>query len=223
MNKPLKPAIKLQCEHVKRVFSKVDRTFGMERLLRIFLTLSAFFYPTLYIRHISGKLGVIWLKTAVEIFVIFKVLLSGYLLAYTNHGFWIGILAAYLVSETVIYLLAIIILSDIYSPPISKGRSFILLFLNYIEINIGFSIFYLCLGGVKDLSGKIDALYFSFVSFTTLGYGDRYPLVWETKLVVIAQLMVMLLFVFLFFINLTPEMKNANTYKASGCQETKRV
>ena len=208
--KKIKPAIKLQCEHVSYIFSNRDQSFGIERLVRAILVIVPFVYPTLYVRHLTSKKGVAWRHIAVEILVLSKVLILLLLLSFAGGKVWAAYFSGYLVSETVLYLLAVVLLSDIYSPPISKGRSFILLCINYIEINIGFSIIYLAIGGIECLSGKIDALYFSFVSFTTLGYGDKYPIIWQSKILVIIQLMVMLLFVFLFFMNLVPRMKNAN-------------
>jgi len=205
----VKSAISMQCEHVKYVLSKRDRSFGIEHLFRCMLVLSPFFFPILYVRHISGRKGLLWRKKAVEYFVIFKVLIVMALLLFTNYSIWIGFFAVYLLLDTITYLLAIVLLSDIYTPPISKGRSFLLLFINYIEVNLAFALIYLCLGGIRGISNFFDAIYFSFVSFTTLGYGDMHPETWETKLAVILQLMVMILFAFLFFIKLTPEMKNS--------------
>lgn len=64
----------------------------------------------------------------------------------------------------------------------SYFRSFILLFVNYVEIIIGFAYLYLHLELVRpsDCSTPIntvdEALYFSVVTITTLGYGDMRPL-----------------------------------------------
>jgi len=121
---------------------------------------------------------------------------------------WLAIITTYFIFETLLYLLAIILLADRYKP-VSFGRSFILLVINYIEINISFAIIYTAIGGIQNAKNSFDALYFSFVSFTTLGYGQMFPDVWHSKAMVIIQLLIMLLFVFLFFINLSPELKKS--------------
>lgn len=62
----------------------------------------------------------------------------------------------------------------------SLNRSLILLFLNYLEIVLGFAVLYLVTESVGDgtvpISGRLDGLYFSVVTITTLGYGDMMPL-----------------------------------------------
>jgi hypothetical protein len=62
----------------------------------------------------------------------------------------------------------------------SLNRSLILLMLNYSEIVIGFAGLFLNIGSICNSQGdpitlKSDALYFSVVTITTLGYGDYYP------------------------------------------------
>ena len=64
----------------------------------------------------------------------------------------------------------------------SYNRSLILLFLNYFEMVIGFAYVYLhfTLVGHSDCGTPIatvwEALYFSVVTITTLGYGDMHPI-----------------------------------------------
>ncbi|MHC4528776.1 MAG: potassium channel family protein [Planctomycetota bacterium] len=65
--------------------------------------------------------------------------------------------------------------------PYSFNRSFLFLAVHYIEIIIGFAYMYLHFGLVRqsDSTNPIttvwEALYFSLVTITTLGYGDMYP------------------------------------------------
>ena len=63
----------------------------------------------------------------------------------------------------------------------SLNRSLILLFINYAELIVGFATLYLMTGSIgysKDqiLSSHAEALYFSVVTITTLGYGDLKPI-----------------------------------------------
>jgi len=73
----------------------------------------------------------------------------------------------------------------------SPSRSILLLLIGYAELIVGFAVLYLAYGGVGNsvyvttageltvrevtLSGPAEALYFSFVTITTLGYGDFAP------------------------------------------------
>jgi hypothetical protein len=75
------------------------------------------------------------------------------------------------------------------------------LFANFCFVNLvfAFSIFYLALGDCFNpvIDNPIEALYFSFVTMTTLGYGDFHPTQengWPVQLVVIFQLSIGLYF-----------------------------
>ena len=64
----------------------------------------------------------------------------------------------------------------------SLNRSLILLFVNYLEIIVGFATLYLITESIgyesgDALSSRLDALYFSVITITTLGYGDIKPFV----------------------------------------------
>lgn len=63
----------------------------------------------------------------------------------------------------------------------SLNRSLILLLINYCEIIIGFAILYLISGSVgfnfhQQITLRSEAIYFSVVTITTLGYGDIRPI-----------------------------------------------
>jgi len=63
----------------------------------------------------------------------------------------------------------------------SLNRSLILLFINYAELIVGFATLYLLTGSIgyskeQILSSHAEALYFSVVTITTLGYGDLKPI-----------------------------------------------
>ena len=63
----------------------------------------------------------------------------------------------------------------------SLNRSLVSLFINYLEIIFGFASLYLVTDSVGynldlSLSSWVDALYFSVITITTLGYGDIKPI-----------------------------------------------
>ncbi|OPX28723.1 MAG: hypothetical protein B1H08_05395 [Candidatus Omnitrophica bacterium 4484_171] len=154
-------AYKRQVKHLKQVLN--DSTYGLERILRLFLCSIQFIYPALIIRTLFGKFG-----------------------------------ALYIMSETIFYILNLIFLSDIYSSPVSYRRSILFLFLHYVEVVMDFSVIYIGLDLLNKALTPLSAVYFSFVTNTTLGYGDYHPNCGMGQIVVIAQLLIFIMFVVLF-------------------------
>lgn len=197
----LKPAIKNQAKNVKRVWKNIKtKDFGLERLLRLFLVTVQFLFPGLYIRHISGLYSLITRKIAVEIYVILKLTLPLLFFWFDlTHLPWIAIINTYFLVETVLYLSNLIFLSDIYAQPISYKRSILLLFINYVEIVLEFAILYsyfnLNNGIFPDQILKdIDIIYFSFVSFSPIGFAEINSIIDMGKVLVISQIFVFLIF-----------------------------
>jgi hypothetical protein len=93
----------------------------------------------------------------------------------------------------------------VYTRPVSVVRSLIMLLINYVEIILCFSLLHLCSGWIElsecgnILSHPIDALYFSTVTITTLGYGDFRPFNLWGRFLVSSEVVVGLLFVLLVF------------------------
>ena len=199
--KKLTPAIKNQYNNFKKVWNdSLDKTFGVERILRLILVLLPYLYPTLYIRHFSGKKGILTRKIVVELYVVLKLLYPVIILYFHFYdNIWVLISVIYLMSETLMYLLGLVFLSDIYIQPISYKRSIILLFINYVETTLGFATIYFGFGLIKNIRNGINAVYYSLVTSTTLGYGDYTPKGEDGQVVVITQIIVMLFYVILFF------------------------
>lgn len=171
---------------------------GLERALRLFLCAAQFLYPTLLIRSLAVRAGANARKLAVEAYLLFKVLFPVLLLA-TGFGGKAGItLVVYFLTETVLSVLGLIFLSDVYSVLVGFNRSMILIFLNYTEVTLDFAVFHLRYDGLNRSLSPISAVYYSFVTGATLGYGDLYPVTAFGQGLVIAQLAVFALFVLLF-------------------------
>lgn len=66
-------------------------------------------------------------------------------------GYIISVPIIYFMSDTITYLLALILLADIQGPSANVTRSIILLFVNYIEVSFAMAYLYLIYGG-HDLS-----------------------------------------------------------------------
>ncbi len=216
-NKKLKnTAIKQQYKNLRSVWMDDDETiFGLTRLFRLFIVICPFIFPNLYIRHLSGLGGLLCRKMVIEFQVLVKVLipLAVLFMGWSNNLFAKCIIV-YLLLETVLYLLSLIFLSDIYANPISFKRSVLLLIINYIEITLDFSVLYLGIGQLNITLSPISSIYFSFMTSTTVGFGDFYPTTDLTRMIAVGQSLTIFLFIVLFvnyFVaNLSQNIANKN-------------
>jgi len=188
---------KEQLSYLKKVWK--DKTYGVERIVRLAICLIQFVYPTIFIRSIFGVLGARARKVAVEAYIVLK-LLFPLIVLYTGlyqHMLVIAIII-YLLTETIFHILGLIFLSDLHPFSISYRRSILLLFLHYLEVVFDFSVIYTAFDLLNKKLSPLSALYFSFVTNTTLGYGDIYPKSTSGQIAVIAQLIIFIMFVILF-------------------------
>ena len=146
------------------------------------------FVRSLSLVHIRGVLlSDKWRSEFTELYVVFwlVVVLPLLLLFYPAFGVVsLIVVVGYRLVGAVNYPLCIIFV-DTYSPKWrlrSLNRTLVLLILNYFEIIIGFASVYLrtqsigYAGSLKPIVSRIEALYFSTVTITTLGYGDLQPI-----------------------------------------------
>ncbi len=202
----LNPAISNQVKNVKRVWKNSKyNNFGIERLARLFLVLIQFVFPALYIRHITGKMGLLGRKLGVEIYVISKLILPliFFKLHLTSNPIVLGIII-YMLLETLLYLSSLIFLSDIYASPITYKRSLLLLFINFIEIGLEYAVIFSFFNShyanffSDKINSSLDIIYFSFVSLSTLGFGDISVINNIGKVIILFQILTFILFVGLF-------------------------
>ncbi len=220
-NKP-KPAYENQKENVRKIWNNEKyNDFGIERLLRLFLAISQFASLGLLIRHFAGKRGVITRKIAIEVYVLFKLLLPLFLLYFHLFQYSIVIGAiVYLTFDTIIYLLCLIFLTDVFTQPISYKRSIITLFMNYVEVGLNYAVIYSFIN-IKYPNiffnkifsdGYADGIYFSFATSATVGYGDLVPIHFVTKYIIVSQILVSIFFVSLFFTTYTSKANDPTYY-----------
>lgn len=200
------PAIKNQWQNVKRIWTNEHyNDFGLERIIRLTLSLLLFVFPGLYIRDIFGRAGLLGRKLGVEFYVLFKLFLP--ILFFKLHltdYLIVAVISGILASETVLYLATLIYLSNEFSKPISYRRSLTTLFINYIEVCLNYAVIYSYCNFVtpdffkEKLTSSIQAIYFSFATSATVGYGDIVVTNSFGQLLVISQIILFLVFVVLF-------------------------
>lgn len=195
------PAIKNQRMMVKRIWDNQERDdVGIEKLLRLFLISIQFIFPAVYMRHLLWKKGYMYQTLAIEAYVLLKTILPIVLLKTgLYHNLFFIFLTFYLLTETICYTATLIFASDQVVKPRSYNRNVLLLFIDYIQIVFDFAVIY---GGLNLLSKPgsniLDMVYFSFVTSSTIGFGDISPATPFGKIMVCFQSLLLLVFVVLF-------------------------
>jgi hypothetical protein len=107
--------------------------------------------------------------------------------------------------ETVLYLSALIFLSNEFAQPISYRRSLIGIFINYVEVCLDYAVLYSycsikdpCFFDSGNTITTMQAAYFSFVTSATVGYGDLAVTNSCEYSLVISQIILFLVFIALF-------------------------
>ena len=124
----------------------------------------------------------------------------------------------YFLIETFLY-----VFHKIFLPEHNYGklanRSIILLFFNFFEVIASFAVIYAAGNYLNQpVSTWIDALYFSFITGVTIGYGDFYPINETGKILVIVQVMSTISFLFLFFNFFAPRSQDVTKLRDSGTE-----
>jgi hypothetical protein len=173
---------------------------GIEKIIRLFLSSSQLLFPGIYIKYLANKFGYEYKDLAMDFYILLKVTFP--ILILTNNwqtNYYVIILLIYILLETVLYIPTLIFASDLFSQPRSYKRSMLLLFFNYLESVLSFAVFYRTGDYLNaPLNHWFDAVYYSFVTSSTIGYGDYYPVATEGKIFTILQVFLFLLFVILF-------------------------
>ena len=142
LGKKPKSAIKAQIESVKDVWiSKKYTDFGIERVLRLFLVCVQFLFPSLYIRNFSGRKNTLTRKICNEIYVMMKISLYLFFLFVFQTCSWYSYVCAYLILETLCYLLGLIFLNTEYKKAASYRRNLLMTIINFAEIVFIFHIY----------------------------------------------------------------------------------
>lgn len=160
-------------------------------------------------------LGFWWLTELVSIILCTKIV------HWTGPGTWIVLgLIIFRITDLMFVLLSILV-RGFYKKQgdwPSVNRITLLVVLNSIELMIMFAILFMAFGALVPeiastspmLSSFFDALYFSFVTGTSLGYGIPHPVGWFIRLLAIAEASSIILVVIAVIGYITSEKKKSH-------------
>ena len=173
---------------------------GLEKIVRLGLSLSQFLFPGTYIKHLFWRNGPLYQDFATEVFVLFKtafpLIMMHYGWEHNAFAFW---LAVWLMLETVVYIPTLLFASDLFASPRSYRRTKLLLFLNYLEVVFTFAMIHLAANSFNiPFAHWTDAVYTSFMITSTIGFGDHYPISGMGKMLVSLQSIFYLSYIALF-------------------------
>lgn len=196
-SKPIEKSI----ENIKAIWNNEHQNdSGIEKIIRLFLATSQFLFPGIYIKQVSIKKGVEFQDLMLDLYILVKVLLPLIILinSLQNQTLLLYLLLYFLL-ETLLYVPTLIFASDSFSRPRSYKRSMLLLFFNYLEIVFSYAVLYSCGNYLNaKFNHWFDAIYFSIITSSSIGYGDFYPTTLYGKVLVSSQAFIFLIFVVLF-------------------------
>ncbi len=189
--------------------------FGIERLFRLFLVTSKLLFPGIYIKVLTRNLTIQSRKIYTELYIVFKTILPFIMLYYSVwHHQWLYIFNIYLLLETFLYVFYKIFLPE-HNREKLINRSVILLFFNFFELIASFGVIYAAGNYLNmPINSWVDALYFSFITGVTIGYGDFYPINETGKILVMLQIISTISFLFLFFNFFAPRVQDSNGWNS---------
>ena len=183
---------------------------GIEKIVRLFLSISQLVFPGVYIKYLLYKTKFEWQDLAMDIYILAKLFFPFFVLVYQwQHITVLIALIVYFLAETILYIPTLIFASDMLSKPRSYKRSMLLLFFNYIEIVIAFGVLYSCGNNMNiPFITWYDPIYFSIVTSSSIGFGDYYPVTTFAKILVSIQALFFFTFVVLFLNFFSAKMKS---------------
>ena len=198
---PEKGAIDRRVYNIRAIWNnEYDNDSGIEKLIRLFLAVSQFFFPGLYIKEIFSRKWIAYQDIAVDVYVLFKLLFPFFLLmlGLEKNNLLFSLLLWFFI-ETILYVPTLVFASDVIARPRSYRRSILLLFINYTEIIFDFGVIYAHGEYLNTpFAHWFDPIYFSFITSATIGYGDYYPVETMGKFMVSFQTTLFIVFIALF-------------------------
>lgn len=151
---------------------------GIEKYLIIIILVIKMLLPSFWIRHYTeDKTALRWLF---DLYIILKPFIIGLFI----FGWWYTstramVFTIYLMMDLFVYIIWLLILSDLFIKPFSVRKNLLLLWSNYMEIIVWFALLYLHRDAIEFIGYKkegiiwpLDAVYYSVSTFSTVWYGD---------------------------------------------------
>jgi hypothetical protein len=174
--------------------------FGLLRIFRLALVTLLLLFPGVLIDEIFKSLSTLNRKIVVEFYVLLKTVFPALILTYHWYNYTsVYFIAIYFLIETYIYLFSKIFLEYQHLEG-SNTRTLLMLVLNFFESGLTFAVIYIAGNYLNvPLKNAIDAIYFSFITSSTVGYGDFYPINATGKILALTQIFSSISFLVLFF------------------------
>lgn len=190
--------------HIKKIVEVWNgnkyKDFGLERIFRLFLVLISILFPGVLIENIFKSKSYINRKLIIELYVFLKTIFPFFIIYYKWYSIdFVYYLNFYLLAETYTYLLSKIFLAENGAKDSTK-RSLLLLIMNFLESALSFAVIYISGNYLNiELSGTVDAIYYSIATSATVGYGDIFPITKMGKIIATFQMIGSVSFIVLFF------------------------
>ncbi|MGN6177538.1 MAG: potassium channel family protein [Mucilaginibacter sp.] len=197
------------------------RTFGIEWALRMALQLLAFVVPSGWVKCYTDGDLLLRRRKHIEIFAFFKVVYVFAVVYFDIARTWLNLIIISLFAlDTLHALLCRIFLDKEWREQVSYKRNLIMAFVNYVELIFFFAGVYSFCDYHQDptksaafvINTMIDVgnhhltpaqdIYYSFVTATTVGYGDISAASTWAQAIVCFQVMISLFFVVVIITNM---------------------
>lgn len=198
---PRESVVDKRWQNIRAIWNnEFDEDAGIEKLVRLILAASQFLFPGMYIKHLFWRKGPVYQELAIELFVLVKTLFPLVVLRYGLFAKpWVLAGVGYLMVETIMYIPTLIFASDAFANPRSYRRSQILIFFNYLEVVFSFAVIHAAGHYMNQpFTHWSDPIYFSFMTTSTIGFGDLFPVSPWGKAVVCLQSLFYLSYIVLF-------------------------
>jgi hypothetical protein len=198
---PNHSTIQRRWENVVAIWNNTyEEDAGLEKIVRLLLSMSQFLFPGMYVKHLFWRKGPLYQDFAMEIFVLGKTAFPLLVLAMGwQHRPLVFFLVIWLMLETIIYIPTLIFASDVFPSPRSYRRTKLLIFFNYLEVVFSFAVIHMAGQYMNQAFAEwTDAVYVSFVVTSTIGFGEYYPVTGLGKLVISLQSLFYLSYIALF-------------------------
>ncbi|WPU94689.1 ion channel [Mucilaginibacter sabulilitoris] len=205
-----------------------QKTYGVEWGLRMVLQRLCFVVPSAYIKKCSDGKLLLRRRKDIEIYAFFKLLIVSVVVFSGLAALWIGLIILFIAGfDTFHALLCRIFLNKEWREEVSPKRNLIMAFVNYVEIAVCFAGAYLFCDQYQNpakgyafiIHNQIDvgthhltstqAVYYSFVTGATVGYGDISAASAPAQFLVCLQVMVSLFFVVVIITNMMANFSKA--------------